>query len=687
MSINEMDPIRGEKTDLMRMVCCLIIAVAWTGGIGFAEEKKPSLRLDTVVVTAEPEEESFRTGDVDLEQSSAFYSRITRDQFEAKVADLSGVLEKEAGVQIRRTGALGAFSSVSLRGAESAQVKVFLDGIPLNDASGGGVDLSHIALSDVAAVEIFRGTTPGNFGQASIGGAVNIKTRRQKKGVSASASAGYGSFDTRELSAFLNAKPGKWDILVSGEYLGAENDFEYLNDNGTDLNPDDDRWEKRHNAAFDQGNLLVKWGYDFSPDLRFDLMNQWYQKEQEIPSWNNSPRTRTTFDTQRYLVSARFTADNLGSLGINTATRLDYSFKEEEYDDQGGHVGLGRQRNRYRTEKYGLHFHGEWPAARHSLGLTLELRHEDYDPQDLLKPESPNDSQREVLALALQDSLFFFADQWVVTPGLRFEALADELQSGTSPYGMELEKVSRNEADFSPQIGILYRPLPWLSLKSNLGRYVRQPSFFELFGDRGVFNGNPDLVPEKGINFDLGAEARWGTPFESVQEISLSLAWFRNQSEDLITRVYDARGVGKADNISEARIQGVEAGVNVEFLDRFRISASGTWQDPENQSDIAVFEGKQLPGRFKESYRIRAEAGWGEFKFYGELLAENQMYYDTVNLLPAEDKTIYNLGVSWVHGPWLVRLDGENLGDDPYEDFNGYPMPGRSVMAAVKYEF
>lgn len=666
---------------------CLIIAVAGGQGIGFAEEEKASFRLDTVVVTAEPEGEPFRTGDVDLEQSATFHSRITRDQFEAKVTDLSGVLEKEAGVQIRRTGALGSFASVSLRGAESAQVKVFLDGIPLNDASGGGVDLSHIALSDVAAVEIFRGTTPGNFSQASIGGAVNIKTRRAQKETVASASAGYGSFDTRELSAFLTAKPGKWDILLSGEYLGAKNDFAFLNDNGTDLNPEDDRWENRHNAAFDQANLLVKWGYDFSPDLRFDLMNQWYQKEQEIPAWNNSPRARTTFDTQRYLVSARLTADHLGPLGINTATRLDYAFKEEEYDDQGGHIGLGRQRNRYTTEKYGLHFHGEWLASSHTLAVTLELRHEDYDPQDLLHADPPNDSQRETLALALQESLFFWGDQLVVTPGLRFEALEDQLQSGTSQYGMDLEKVSRNEADFSPQIGILYRPLPWLSLKSNLARYVRQPSFFELFGDRGVVHGNPDLAPEKGINFDLGAEARWKSPIESVQEISLSLAWFRNQSEELITRVYDVRGVGKADNISQARIQGMEAGMSVKFLDRFRISAGGTWQDPENQSDIPAFKGRQLPGRFKRSYRIRAEAGWGEFKCYGELRAEKQMYYDTVNLLPAEDKEIYNLGISWVHGPWRVRLDGENLGDDQYEDFNGYPMPGRSVMAAVKYEF
>ena len=41
-----------------------------------------------------------------------------------------------------------------------------------------GVDLSNISLSDVESIEIYRGISPANFGKASIGGVVNIKTLR-----------------------------------------------------------------------------------------------------------------------------------------------------------------------------------------------------------------------------------------------------------------------------------------------------------------------------------------------------------------------------------------------------------------------------------------------------------------------------------------------------------------------------
>ena len=47
---------------------------------------------------------------------------------------------------------------------------------------------------------------------------VNIKTRRSRKGLAMSVGAGYGSFNTRSLSGFLNDKPGKWDYLLSADH-------------------------------------------------------------------------------------------------------------------------------------------------------------------------------------------------------------------------------------------------------------------------------------------------------------------------------------------------------------------------------------------------------------------------------------------------------------------------------------
>jgi outer membrane receptor protein involved in Fe transport len=112
-----------------------------------------------------------------------------------------------------------------------------------------------------------------------------------------------------------------------------------------------------------------------------------------------------------------------------------------------------------------------------------------------------------------------------------------------------------------------------------------------------------------------------------------------------------------------------------------------THQDPENRSQIAVFDGKRLPGRYENAFLGRLEGRFGAYTVYGEYVAETGTYYDTANLLPAEDKNEINAGISWSRGPWLLRLDARNLTDERIEDFNGFPLPGRSVFASVKYTF
>lgn len=651
----------------------------------FAETAREPVTLEAVVVTAKKIDDTFQTGDVDKEQTPAFFSVIEREHFEGKMEDLSEVIEKEAGIQVRQSGGLGSFSTVSLRGSSSDQVMVFMDGILLNDASGGGVDLSNISLSDVEAIEIYRGVTPINFGKASIGGVVNIRTLRSKKGLNASASVGYGSFNTRKLAGFVNHKPDKWDYLISADYLSSDNDFRFLNDNGTQWNTADDRWEKRNNAQFDQKDILTKFGFDFTNDVRIDLVDQWFSKGQGLPSWNNSEKTKTSFDTERNITTLKLTANDIGPYHFNTSTRIDYSWKEEEYDDSHGHVGLGKQHAKYTTTRRGANFFLEWWTEWNALSFTLDAQHEEYDSKDILNRQNPHESSRDTFTLGLQDSLLLFQERLIVTPAVRHTTIKDELKSATSVWGTPLEERSRDEDYISPQIGLKCRPLNWLTLKTNAAKYVREPSFFELFGDRGFFVGNDELKAEKGVNYDAGFETNWLTANEWLKRVSCNAAYFKSDVDDLITRVYDARGIGRSVNISEAHIKGIEGGINLDLLKYFRVVGNATWQDTENRSEIKAFNGKSLPGRFEKSYLGRLEARYGGFKVYSEYVIEKGLFYDTANLLKAEDKKEINAGVSWLFRSILFNFEAKNLGDDQYEDFNGYPLPGRSYYFTIQY--
>ena len=63
------------------------------------------------------------------------------------------------------------------------------------------------------------------------------------------------------------------------------------------------------------------------------------------------------------------------------------------------------------------------------------------------------------------------------------------------------------------------------------------------------------------------------------------------------------------------------------------------------------------------------------------------MYYDTANLLPAADREEFNLGLSRDWRDWTIALEGRNLQDNQYEDFNGFPLPGRAVYLTARYRF
>jgi len=666
----------------------LFFFVICNASAGSSSTQSGIVTLDTMVVTSTSGNNQFQTGDVDLTQTPAFFTVIQRDAFEGRMTNLAQVIEKEAGIQVRQSGGIGSFSSVSLRGSTSEQVMIYLDGVLLNDASGGGVDLSNFSLSDVASIEIYKGSAPIQFDKPSIGGVINIKTIRDRDDLSGNVSVGYGDFNTRQASALINQKIKKWDYLISGEILDSDNDFEFKNTNGTLWNTDDDHWEDRENAWVKQINILGKAGYDISPTSRISFVNQWFNKDQGLAAWNNSHANDASLDTQRNISTLKLTLDDLSPLHLNTAFRLDGGWMKEEYKDLKGSVGLGRQHSENITYKYGLNSYTEWLTDTNSLSATANIRYEQYKPEDLTDQKMPLDSNRTLLTLGLENTKLFVNGRLSVTPAIRFIHIDNELKSDTTVAGATLDGINDNEEYWSPQIGIKFQALPWLTLKSNLNQYVREPSFFELFGDRGFFIGNMELEAEEGVNWDVGVEASWALNNIRIEQLSLNMIYFQSDVDNLITRVYDARGIGKSDNISSSRISGIEAGFNMRLFDYFTLSGSMTLQNTENNSDISAFDGNDLPGRYEASYMGRFEAHrWGG-KVYLEYLADNDMFYDSANLLKAADKEEINLGASYLFKErWRFIAEVKNIQDNYYEDFYRYPMPGRSFSASMKYMF
>jgi iron complex outermembrane receptor protein len=112
---------------------------------------------------------------------------------------------------------------------------------------------------------------------------------------------------------------------------------------------------------------------------------------------------------------------------------------------------------------------------------------------------------------------------------------------------------------------------------------------------------------------------------------------------------------------------------------------NATFQDATNQSDIPAFKGKNLPGRWEQSYLGRVETVFENWTVYLEHLSDKNLYYDTANLLKAEDKQELNAGIQAVFDSWMLTFEIKNIQDKQYEDFNGFPMPGRAWYFTVKF--
>ena len=111
------------------------------------------------------------------------------------VDDLGTLLLEVPGANLTRRGGLGSLTTLSLRGSNPEEVRFYIDGVPLNQAVGGVVDLSKLPLGDVDRVEVYRGSSPIVFGQSALGGVVSISTRTPGA-ARASLRAGAGSFRT-----------------------------------------------------------------------------------------------------------------------------------------------------------------------------------------------------------------------------------------------------------------------------------------------------------------------------------------------------------------------------------------------------------------------------------------------------------------------------------------------------------
>ncbi len=146
--------------------------------------------LDPVIVTAT--RTPTRANDV-----LADYVYIGPEEIaDAGQSSLVQLLQRQRGVEISSNGGSGAIASVFLRGANSGQTLVLIDGVRSQSTNSGSPSWQAIPLSLISHIEIIFGPQSSLYGSDAIGGVVQIFTKTGDGPLQVGASSGYGTYGT-----------------------------------------------------------------------------------------------------------------------------------------------------------------------------------------------------------------------------------------------------------------------------------------------------------------------------------------------------------------------------------------------------------------------------------------------------------------------------------------------------------
>jgi vitamin B12 transporter len=571
---------------------------------------------------------------------------VSADAFLGEAKGVAELASTAPGVAVNGYGGLGQFTTASIRGSAANGVLVLVDGLPLDSGFGGGVDLASIPRSWIDRVEIVRGPEGAYFGQGSLGGVVNVITRRPRAGAW-SAEAAAGSFDSFSAAADATVPAAGGALLLSaaGDRTGGAFPYEFQ---PTPSAPEPTVEAVRRNDGAWRAGAMAKLGAPLG-GAQVDAVAQLSAGRRELPGW---PYALTPDDWQsdgRVLLAARVAGIGPGGLALSGRG----SARVEWLDDRAGN-GVASQGMR----AIGAAGDARWSHGPGELRLALDVRGEEA------RIDGPGGARGRLdLAASLGEDVVA-GDRLRIAPALRVEK--------DGPF-----------EGWSGKLGGSLRIAGPFSLRASAGRTFRAPTEAELYLRQGLVEPNPALRPEVGVGGDGALVVDAGPVFASVgghATLYRDLIYFKQVTFDAL-RLFNAE---------KALVEGLEvevATVPARALAGLALQGSWTLLDTEILRGVPGVLGKELPHRARHRLYARLSVSPGPAALHAEAHWVGAQWADDRNLQPIPAALTWNAGgsVRFRQRPELrVALEVRNLLDDrSLQDGFGNPLPGRSVLLTL----
>jgi len=456
-------------------------------------------------------------------------------------------------------------SPIILRGLNSNRLIIMKDGNRRIGTFPGGYFGQDMNIYDSKTVEVVKGPGSVIYGSGAISGIINVISANPfgSKANQVQVQSGYGSNNNEFLELFkIGHKSEKFGISIDGKYRKT-NDMVYGNG------------ETAENSNVEDRDVAITAGYKFTNASKVVVNAGYHYGDWGKPRGFNGPTKDFT---------------KIRNKEENFHTDLSYSYSPggivesvnlSMYYDNGWRD--------YYQYKYSIisgdlstldlvHYNDQYGGGRLFSILNLTENNKLTTGADgyLFRLSDPtqvfgyyNNTQGEIAGAknAGQQNMGFFVndewqlnEQWLTVVGIRFD-VAQVLEGEKDSIAGRSEK---REA-FSGNFGMVYSPTENTHASFNVGRAFRMPTAEELFtriiSCKGIKEGNPDLLPEYGLNFDVGIRGK-----SLHQKFNYDLTLFYNIIDNFINEApSDKADVDFTLANTNAKLMGGEFSANYRF--------------------------------------------------------------------------------------------------------------------------
>lgn len=603
--------------------------------VAFAQDVKTTESEDEIIFTAN----RYATSANEIGSQSIVITgkEIQNRQYHTATEALA----HQPGVILSQNGINGP-SFLYIRGANSQNTLVLVNGVPLGDAMGTGriVDFSLLgSILDVNRIEVLKGPQSSVYGSSAMGGVIQLFTNNlDEKGTKLRLMV--GSDSTIQTSATTTGQVGNLRYSLGGlieNSHGIDATTDTAGKQAKDF--DKDRYKNRQ--------LSGRFNYLLTEELDVDFAFTYNKRYSEFDnSWNPTDfnnDNRSKLFTGRLALNGAFLEDQWTSTLAYSLMKLD----RDSYSGTSWPV-FGATHNRFNGKTQTVNFDNElsfYQDFKTRFGLAYQ--NEQGSGDNRLK------HSQNTKSIYLEQS-FDFADRFYNTAGIRYDK--------NSKFGSKTTYRFTSRYNFNEMVAV----------KGSFGTGFTTPNVYQIFGDGQWVNANFDLKAETSKGYDLGIELK------PTNNAMISLSLFETRYKNMISW---SNALSAYNNLDRAKIKGFEAVATVEINEQLALSGSYTYLDAKEKKGDGVYE--EMLRRPK--HQVTANTTYQPLHnltlnasavYYGERKESGNKTLDSF--------IIFDIAGSYkINNRFEVDAKMQNVFNKQYEFADGYRERGRSAYVGV----